>query len=320
MGHRGETLLLGRAYLRNVAPLSLSALSLAPTRPDETAAILFTTGSTGPAKGAVYTHGNFDAQLRQIKTHLNISTDEIDPSTFPLFALFWPALGITSVIPDMDPTRPAEVNPVKIIEAVNDQGVTQMFASPALLNRVGRYGWMQGVKLPSLKRVISAGAPVSPDIIERFTALLSEKAEIHTPYGATEAVPVLSIRSLEILNETRSLSEQGFGTCIGYPINDIKVKIIRISDEPLPTGPMIWQLPTAKSVKSPFKGTWSHAVISTAPKPTPFLKSRMATASGTAWEIWADGTSRAASGFTAVRVTASSLPRKHFLRFPAGDL
>lgn len=205
----------------------------AATARDETAAILFTTGSTGPAKGAIYTHGNFDAQLEQIKTHLNMSADEIDLSTFPLFALFYPALGVTAVIPDMDPTRPALVNPDRIIEAVNNQGITNMFASPALLNRVGSYGKINAVKLPSLKRVISAGAPVSPANIEQFSMLLSEDAEIHTPYGATEAVPIISIRSDEILAETRSLSEKGYGICIGRPINDIDIKLIKISDEPI---------------------------------------------------------------------------------------
>jgi acyl-CoA synthetase (AMP-forming)/AMP-acid ligase II len=203
----------------------------AKTGRGDTAAILFTTGSTGPAKGAVYSHGNFDAQLKQIQTHLNMSSDEIDLSTFPLFALFYPALGITSVIPEMDPTRPARVNPERIIEAVDNQGVTNMFASPALLSRVGRYGQQKGLKLTSLKRVICAGAPVSADNIERFNTLLNDGAEIHTPYGATEAVPIISIKSGEILTETRQLSEKGYGICIGRPINNIDIRIIRISDD-----------------------------------------------------------------------------------------
>ena len=207
----------------------------AKTRGNDTAAILFTTGSTGPAKGAVYTHGNFDAQLRHIKTHLGLSMEEIDLSTFPLFALFWPPLGITSVIPDMDPTKPACVNPRKIIEAILDQGVTSMFASPALLNRVGEYGKKRNIVLPSLKRVISAGAPVLPSIIEQFASMLGEDAQIHTPYGATEAVPIISITSNEILTETRKFSEKGYGICIGRPINDLKIRIIKISDDPIQT-------------------------------------------------------------------------------------
>ena len=223
----------GGLTLEQLRQLPPNSYTCAKTGRDDMAAILFTTGSTGPAKGAVYTHGNFDAQLQQIQTHLKMSSDEIDLSTFPLFALFYPALGITSVIPDMDPTRPARVNPERIIEAVDNHGITNMFASPALLNRVGRYGEQTGVKLSSLKRVISAGAPVSADNIERFSTLLNEEAEIHTPYGATEAVPIISIKSREILRETRQLSEKGYGICIGRPINQIDIRIIRISDDPI---------------------------------------------------------------------------------------
>lgn len=206
---------------------------MAQTRGDETAAILFTSGSTGPAKGVVYTHGMFDAQIRQIKSHFKIGDNEVDLPTFPLFALFDPALGMTAVIPDMDPTKPALVNPERIVEAVINHGVTNMFASPALLNRVGRYGKDKGLRLPSLGRVVSAGAPVLPSNIKRFSSMLTADAEIHTPYGATEAVPIISISSHEILAETKELSEKGFGTCIGRPIDDTQIRLISISDDPI---------------------------------------------------------------------------------------
>lgn len=204
-----------------------------PTRPDDPAAIIFTTGSTGPPKGVLYLHRIFDAQVRMLRDHLRIEPGEIDLPTFPLFALFDPALGMTAVIPEMDPTRPANADPVKIIEAIRDQGVTNMFGSPALLNTLGRYGTAKGVRLPSLRRVVSAGAPASPASLERFATMLTGEAEIHTPYGATECLPVASIGSREILGETRHETARGGGACVGRPFPGMTVRIIRLIDEPI---------------------------------------------------------------------------------------
>ncbi len=223
----------GGLTLSQVGSRQWEPYRMADTRADEIAAILFTTGSTGPAKGVYYTHGVFDAQVRSIRAQFAITPKEIDLPTFPLFALFDPALGMTAIIPDMDPTKPAHVNPERIIEAIVNHGVTNMFASPALLNRVGRYGKDKGIKLPTLKRVISAGAPATPANIEQFCAMLTEGAQIHTGYGATEAMPVSAFGSDEILNETRKLSEQGYGMCVGKAVAGIDVRIIRISDGPI---------------------------------------------------------------------------------------
>jgi len=204
------------------------------TQPDDPAAIIFTTGSTGPPKAVLFQHRTFDAQVRMLREHFGIRPGEIDLPTFPLFALFDPALGMTAVIPEMDPTRPARVDPTKIIQAIRDNNVTHMFGSPALLNRVGRFGEAMGLKLPSLRRIISAGAAVPPDVLKRFAALLDDSARIHTPYGATEALPVASIDHREILNDTAPRTADGEGTCVGRPLPDATVRVIRITDDPIP--------------------------------------------------------------------------------------
>ncbi len=153
---------------------------LADVAADEIAAIVFTSGSTGPPKGVVYTHGNFLALIEAIRGAYGMQPGEVDLPTFPLFALYDPALGMTTVVPQMDPTRPARVTPENIVGPIQQYGVTTMFGSPALLDRVGRWGAGRGVMLPTLKRVISAGAPVALRIIERFQQMLPADAEIRT--------------------------------------------------------------------------------------------------------------------------------------------
>jgi acyl-CoA synthetase (AMP-forming)/AMP-acid ligase II len=219
---------------------------LADTRAEEMAAILFTSGSTGVAKGAVYTHGIFAAQVASLRHLYGIEAGEVDLPTFPLFGLFGPALGMTSIIPEMDATRPAHVDPRKLLDAIQSFGVTNLFGSPALIQRVGRYAVAHGVLLPTLRRVISAGAPVPWQALQRFASLLPEGVQIHTPYGATEALPVCSIGSEEILRETRRQTDEGGGVCVGRPVAGITVKIIRICDEPIPTWNDALELPVGE--------------------------------------------------------------------------
>ena len=198
--------------------------------PQDMAAILFTSGSTGPPKGVVYRHRHFNAQVEMLRNAFGIQAGEVSLPTFPPFALFDPALGMTTVVPQMDPTRPAKADPELLVQAIDEFKVSNIFASPALLDTLSRYVVERGKRLESVTRVISAGAAVPIRTIRRMQNALYRDAEIHTPYGATECLPVSSITAEQLNSKIQDMSESGEGVCVGRPIEPNHVRIIKISD------------------------------------------------------------------------------------------
>jgi acyl-CoA synthetase (AMP-forming)/AMP-acid ligase II len=233
----------GGVTLDELRQMSNEPLPPTDTNEGDPAAIIFTTGSTGPPKGVLYQHGNFLRQVSEIRDHYNIQAGEIDLPGFPLFALFNAAMGVTTIIPEMDFTRPAQADPRNILEAANDWHITQAFGSPALWNVVGRYCEQTGHQMPTLRRVLSAGAPVPPHVLERMKRAIHPAGEIYTPYGATESLPVASISATEVLTETAAFSREGAGTCVGHRFPGIEWKVIRISDGPIAQISEVEELP-----------------------------------------------------------------------------
>jgi len=173
----------------------------------------------------------------------DIRPGEVDLPTFPPFALFDPAMGMTTVIPLMDPTRPARVDPETLVRTVQRFNVTNIFGSPALLNVLGRYTATGNIHLPSVRRVISAGAAMPVATVRRLQKTLSSEAEIHTPYGATECLPVASVSGTELDQAVEERTSCGEGTCIGKPVAPNDVKIIPVNDGIIETFEQTVELP-----------------------------------------------------------------------------
>ncbi len=246
----------GGTTLKQIRRAGAEDFPSAPVAPDDPAAILFTSGSTGPSKGVLYSHRMFYRQVELLRRLFHIEPGEMDLPTFPLFALFGVALGMTCVIPDMDPTRPAEVDPEKITGHIIDYKITNSFGSPALWNTVSQYCLEENVQLPTLKRILMAGAPVPGSLLERFDRILLPDAQIHTPYGATEALPVASISHREILNETWQQTQEGKGTCVGTAVDGLTLKIIKITDEAIEEWDDSVELPQGTIGEVVVQGPW----------------------------------------------------------------
>jgi acyl-CoA synthetase (AMP-forming)/AMP-acid ligase II len=198
---------------------------LVATDANDMAAILFTSGSTGVPKGVVYRHRHLLAQVAMLRDAFGINAGGVDLPTFPPFALFDPALGLTSIIPDMDPTRPASADPRRLLRAIERFDVDQLFGSPALMALLANHG----AGMPTIQRVTCAGAPVPADVVATMRTLLPADAQFWTPYGATECLPVAAIEGRE-LQATRERTGQGGGTCVGRPVTPNVVRIIDIDD------------------------------------------------------------------------------------------
>lgn len=230
--------------LEELSVLYEEPFKLIKTKRDETAAILFTTGSTGPPKGVVYTHGIFIAQTEIIRKTYGLGPWDLDMPAFPLFALFSAALGMTCVIPDMDPSHPADVDPERIIEAVLNQGVTFSFGSPALWRKVADHCQRRDVQLLSLHKVLMAGAPVEEELHRSLKSIIDHGGETVVPYGATEALPIANFTGGEVIADTGAKTAKGAGYCVGHVLGDLDVRVIEAIDDPIERWEDVRELPT----------------------------------------------------------------------------
>lgn len=191
---------------------------------DDPAAILFTSGSTGSPKGVLMRHRHFVAQIRMLKENFNIQPGTLDLPLLPVFSLFNPSLGMGSVIPLIDASKPITLSPAHVVDLVERFRVGHSFGAPVLWAKVFSHLKATGRRLNSLQQLLMAGAPVPPSLIEEAKGL-TPHAVVRTPYGATEGLPITLIDGHEIL-QCREQSESGAGNCVGRPLPDNEVRIV----------------------------------------------------------------------------------------------
>lgn len=204
--------------------------------PDDPAVVLYTTGSTGPAKPAMYLHRNFCHVFRTAHYSWRMHEQEspaVDMAAFPAFHMLAIAAGGTTVVPPISfaTATPATTDPKPVCEVINAAGVRSLFASPALLERIANYAVEHDMPLPTLERVIGGGAPVFKPLVETFLRVMPEHGEVWANYGATEALPSTEHGSPEFLAETAEGTATGRGICVGLPFPNVRIEAVGPIDQ-----------------------------------------------------------------------------------------
>ncbi len=194
-----------------------------PPRPelDDEVAVLFTSGATGPAKGVRYRYRQLLAQCEALRHAYSISDDDSFVAAFAPFALYGPALGIPTSLPDCDVTTPGKLTAEALVAAVGSVNATMVFASPAALANVAATcadATATSHDLRHVRLILSAGAPVPAETL-RAVAKLAPNAQLRTPYGMTEALPVADI-DLDTIEQ-----QHDDGVCVGFPVDGAQVRV-----------------------------------------------------------------------------------------------
>jgi len=201
---------------------------------DEMAAILFTSGATGKAKGVVYTHQIFMAQTRLLQQMYQLTSNDVDCPYFALFSFFTLAMGMTSHVPDVDPSKPSKIDPSVVVANIKDNNATFAAGSPAIWARVGDYCLLHEIELSSLRSLVMFGAPVDVRMHETWQKILPN-GTTYAPYGATESLPISNISGEYILANTAAMTRGGAGVCVGQAVAGARVMIFG-GDEILVSG------------------------------------------------------------------------------------
>ncbi|GAB3948693.1 AMP-binding protein [Streptomyces sparsus] len=202
--------------------------TLRPQEPDgdELAIIAFTSGSTGRPRGAEYRYATLAGQLEALTTLLDPRPDDVLLAGFLPVAMLGPLLGLTTLAPAVNHLSPARTPPRELVEPILQHRVTKIIASPAVLTLIAGHCLRHGVTLPSVRQVLSFGAPLRLHLAEALRKAVPDTAEILSVYGATECLPVSAIDDHDLRAARIQPPTGQTGTCLGRPLPGIRPRIL----------------------------------------------------------------------------------------------
>lgn len=234
----GTTKIVNYLMVRFLPKRVLKALFTQRSAIDDTAAILFSSGSEGVPKGVVLSHKNIMANLRQVADVLNTQTDDTIVASLPLFhafgltvTQFMPLIEGIPVVSHADPTDAPGVG-----KLVAKYEATILCGTSTFLRLYTRNSRLHPLMFDTLRTVVSGAEKLDPIVRKAFKEKF--KKDIYEGYGATETTPVAAVNLPDILNTGDWKIQKGNkeGT-VGMPLPGTSFKIVNPNSfEELPLG------------------------------------------------------------------------------------
>lgn len=221
----------------SVEPVDLATAAPAQApQPDDDAVVVFTSGATGAAKPVAYSWSKLAATADVLREAYGLNAEDVLVAAFAPWAVMGPLVGMASVIPDMDASRPGTLTAQALGEAVERAGGTVMWASPAAIRSVlagappkSSAREQLRAHTATLRLLLIAGAPVSRELVAEVTECWPE-LDVRTPYGMTEVLPATDVRASEILE-----AQPAGGVLVGTPLPGVQVAVAPLGAEGKPS-------------------------------------------------------------------------------------
>jgi fatty-acyl-CoA synthase len=237
---------------------------------DDPAHLYYTSGTTGRPKGVILSHRNVCTHALMAIAELSISDRDVWLHAAPMFHLAdaWATFAVTwaggrhVMTPAFDPGA--------VLSQLTEEGITLTNLVPTMLNALVRHPGAGERRYPSLRLLLSGGAPIAPALVRAVMATF--RCEYWQTYGLTETSPYLTISRPKAAFDALPEEERfRYRACTGRPLMGVEVRVVdaagndvpadrRIPGEIVARGPTVtpgyWKDPDATA--EAFRGGWFH--------------------------------------------------------------
>ena len=237
---------------------------------DDPANVYYTSGTTGHQKGVVLTHRNISSHALATVAELALTDGDTWGHVAPMFHLAdaWATWAITWV--GGRHVMVGAFDPAAVFQTLAECEVTVTNLVPTMLNDLVNHPASGDVRLPAFRLVMSGGAPISPQLVQRVIDTF--RCEYVQTYGLTETSPYLTFSLLkEHLRHLPPDDQMRYRSMTGRPALGVELRLVDEKGNDVPADgctvgeiiargdritPGYWRLPDATA--EAFRDGWFH--------------------------------------------------------------